>query len=103
MSIVIPFLEVLFELHTRIVKSKLCLKYEIQLFLICCLEARRPHHQVLTTHADYSNVYKEESTDRKHSMLMIGIGALALFIALAIFYTYRLENSNKKTVPIFTI
>lgn len=33
-------------------------------------------------------------------MLMIGIGVLAavsLFIVLAIFYTYRLENVNKET------
>lgn len=102
MSIVIHFLEVLFELHTRIVKSKLCLNYEIQLFLICCLETRRPHPKVLTTHAAYSNVHKEESTDRKQSVVMIGIAValfiyIYLFIVLAIFYTYRLENSNKET------
>lgn len=39
------------------------------------------------------------STNRKQSMLMMGIGvlaAVALFIVLAIFFTYRLENTNKE-------
>lgn len=38
------------------------------------------------------------STNRMQSMLMMGIGvlaAVALFIVLAIFFTYRLENTNK--------
>lgn len=37
------------------------------------------------------------STNRMQSMLMMGIGvlaAVALFIVLAIFFTYRLENTK---------
>lgn len=39
------------------------------------------------------------STNRKQSMLMMGIGvlaAVALFIVLAILFTYRLENTNQE-------
>lgn len=39
------------------------------------------------------------STNRMQSMLMMGIGvlaAVALFIVLAIFFTYRLENTKKE-------
>lgn len=38
-------------------------------------------------------------TEKKQSTLMIGIGvlaAVALFIVIAIFVTYRLENTNKE-------
>lgn len=51
------------------------------------------------TKAVNREVYQQASTDRKQSMLMIGISvlaAVALFIVIAIFYTYRLENTNKE-------
>lgn len=43
--------------------------------------------------------FKKLSANRKQPLIMIGIGvlaAVALFVVLAIFYTYRLENSNKE-------
>lgn len=51
------------------------------------------------TKAVERELYQQVSTDKKQSTLMIGIGALAavaLFIVLAIFFTYRLENTNKE-------
>lgn len=44
-------------------------------------------------------LYQQELTEKKQSTLMIGIGvlaAVALFIVIAIFVTYRLENTNKE-------
>lgn len=49
-----------------------------------------------STKAVYTKVL---STNRMQSMLMMGIGvlaAVALFIVLAIFFTYRLENTKKE-------
>lgn len=51
------------------------------------------------TKAVQRELYQQVSTYKKQSTLMIGIGALAavaLFIVLAIFFTYRLENTNKE-------
>lgn len=47
----------------------------------------------------YEEGFQKLSANRKQPLLMIGIGvlaAVALFVLLAIFYTYRLENSNKE-------
>lgn len=44
-------------------------------------------------------LYQQVLTEKKQSTLMIGIGvlaAVALFIVIAIFVTYRLENTNKE-------
>lgn len=52
-----------------------------------------------STKAVDREVYKKVPNDKKQSMLMIGIivlAAAALFIVFAIFYTYRLENTNKE-------
>lgn len=43
--------------------------------------------------------FQKLSANRKQPLLTIGIGvlaAVALFIVLGIFYTYRLENSEKE-------
>lgn len=44
-------------------------------------------------------LYQQVLTEKKQSTLMIGIGvlaAVALFIVIAIFVTYQLENTNKE-------
>lgn len=44
-------------------------------------------------------LYQQVLTKKKQSTLMIGIGvlaAVALFIVIGIFVTYRLENTNKE-------
>lgn len=44
-------------------------------------------------------LYQQVLTEKEQSTLMIGIGvlaAVALFIVIAIFVTYRLENTNKE-------
>lgn len=51
------------------------------------------------TKAVDKELYQQELTEKKQSTLMIGIGvlaAVALFIVIAIFVTYRLENTNKE-------
>lgn len=59
-------------------------------------ETPMPHNSMKTVNEDG---FQKLSANRKQPLLMIGIGvlaAMALFVALAIFYTYRLENSNKE-------
>lgn len=51
------------------------------------------------TKAVDKELYQQALTKKKQSTLMIGIGvlaAVALFIVIAIFVTYRLENTNKE-------
>lgn len=51
------------------------------------------------TKAVDKELYQQVLTKKKQSTLMIGIGvlaAVALFIVIAIFVTYRLENTNKE-------
>lgn len=48
-------------------------------------------------------LYQKVLADKKQSTLMIGIGvlaAVALFIVIGIFVTYRLENTNKENESI---
>lgn len=59
-------------------------------------ETPMPQNSMKTVNEDG---FQKLSANRKQPLLMIGIGvlaAVALFVALAIFYTYRLENSNKE-------
>lgn len=59
-------------------------------------ETPMPKNSMKTVNEDG---FQKLSANRKQPLLMIGIGvlaAVALFVALAIFYTYRLENSNKE-------
>lgn len=59
-------------------------------------ESSNPQIQEVTMNAVYS---KKDPTDEKQAMFMAGIGvlaAVALFIVLAIIYTFRMENNSKK-------
>lgn len=63
-------------------------------FLYFLVETKMPKNS--TTAVDWKD-YQNVSTDKKQLMIGIGVfAAVALFIALAIFFTYRLENSNKE-------
>lgn len=65
-------------------------------FFVLFIEMQMPDN---FTKAVDKELYQQVLTEKKQSTLMIGIGvlaAVALFIVIAIFVTYRLENTNKE-------
>lgn len=65
-------------------------------FFVLFIEMQMPDN---FTKAVDRELYQQVLTEKKQSTLMIGIGvlaAVALFIVIAIFVTYQLENTNKE-------